>query len=85
MESERDQVTGQAQKVFEAIKTIAVTFDRGPRDLLSQVRELVDGHFLEVRQPWGRRDNDVEQRLVGIMLAVHTMDYYHRGRHRMVM
>ncbi len=59
----------RARYLFEALKTIASECERGPTDVLAKIHALLGDHFLEVTKPYGRADNEIEQRMVGALWA----------------
>ena len=59
----------RARHLFEALKTMADECERGSTDVLSRVHELLGDYFQEVREPYGRSDNKIEQRMVGALWA----------------
>lgn len=59
----------RARHLFEAVKAIAFECDRGSTDVLAKAHELLAEYFLEVTNPHGRTDNEIEQRMVGALWA----------------
>jgi hypothetical protein len=58
-----------ARELFGAVKLIAEGFERGSTDVLADVHSRLGAYFMEVTEPYGRRDNEIEQRLIGAMWA----------------
>lgn len=58
-----------AYELFGAVKLIARGFERDPTDVLAVLHSKLRDYFIEVTEPHGRRDNEVEQRMVGTVWA----------------
>jgi hypothetical protein len=58
-----------ARELFGAVKLVAESFERGSTDVLAELHVKLSDYFLEITEPHGRTDNEIEQRLVGAMWA----------------